>query len=731
MTSRNQPPPSAFARWGGLAARRPWTVVGAWVILLATLVALMIRYGGEYSGQFSLPGSESQKAADLLSERFPAQSGEDAQIVFASQDGPVTGPNVRAEIEAILVDAAALPGVLDLRSPYETEAAISGDGRTAFATLQYAEDDTASVEALTEFVEAKSTDGLVVEAGGRAVQAIEEPTSDPSVFVGLAAAAVILLIAFGSIVAMGVPLVSALVSLGTSVAALALGANVLHMDEFAPAFAAMIGVGVGIDYALLVITRAREGLHRGLGKQEAITIAVDTAGRSVLLAGAVVIIAMLSLATLGIPVVASLGIAGAVVVGFSALSAVTLLPALLALLGSKVDALSIPFLRSREVTPESTVWYRWSVAIQRRPRWFAAAGAGFLLVLAIPVLSMETSFTDAGNGPRELNSRRAYDLLAEGFGPGFNAPLMIAIQLDGATPEALAAVRTELREAENVQSVTEARVNDAGDTAVLIVYPESGPQDTDTNGLVHDLRDDVIPGIETRTGVEAFVTGGTAITIDVNDRIVSRTPLMFALVIGLSFVVLVVVFRSLLIPLKAALMNLLAIGAAYGVLVAVFQWGWFAGPFGVSATGPIETLLPIMTFAILFGLSMDYEVFLVSRIREEYMSGQSNSRAVALGLSTTARVITSAALVMIAAFGSFMIGGDRIAKEFGLGLSVAIFLDATIVRLLLVPAIMEVSGAWNWWLPSFLDRWLPAFDVEGSGRRARASQPAGVKAGGD
>jgi RND superfamily putative drug exporter len=720
-------PAAIFERWGRFAFRHKWSVALVWLVGFAAVVTASIAFSGEYEAHFALPGAESQRAADLLEERFPAQSGDSARLVFFAEDG-IDDPAVRPRVEAILDEASRLPGVEEVSSPFEQPGAISGDGRTAFATVQYPLADGSDAKELVALVERSGSPGLIVEAGGMPVEMTEQGSLGESEIIGLAAAAFILVIAFGSVVAMGVPIITALFSLGATLALLGILARVLGMTEFTPSFAAMIGLGVGIDYALLVITRFRENLHSGRNVEDSVAVAVDTAGRSVLFAGLVVIIAMMGLVVIGVPFVAALGVAAALVVATSVLAALTLLPAVLSILGRRVDSLAIPFLRQQEADYERSTWYRLSRAIQRRPWLFLSAGAGVLLLLTVPLLSIETNFTDASNASPETHSRRAYDLLSDGFGPGFNGPLTVVVDLQGGEPEQLQRLVAAFEGTEGVAGVTQPRLNEAGDTAIITVLPASAPQDTATNRLVHTLRESVIPGALGEDGATAYITGPTAATIDVGDQIRSRMPWFFGIVIGLSFVVLMIVFRSILVPLKAALMNLLSIGAALGIVVTVFQWGWFAGPLGVDQTGPIETFLPMMLFAILFGLSMDYEVFLVSRIHEEYMNGKSNSEAVAMGLSTTARVITSAALIMIAVFGSFLLSGERVLQEFGLGLAVAIFLDATVVRLLIVPAIMELAGDANWWLPKSLDRVLPRIDVEGR-TRARRVSAAGIAAG--
>jgi putative drug exporter of the RND superfamily len=711
---------SIFTRWGLFVARWKWYVAGASAIVLASLVILSVVGGAGYADTFSLPGSDSQKASDLLTQHFPTQAGSSATVVFHS-DAPLTDPATQQRITDIISRIKALPEVLDVSSPYAQAGSISADGHTAFATVQYPNGTIDSAQQLVTLIERSNGSGLTVEGGGRVIQQTESAGLGSTELLGVAAAAIILVIAFGSIVAMGVPIMTALFGLGASIATLGVATNFMDMSSFTPSFAAMIGLGVGIDYCLLVLTRFREQLHSGHDVEESVALAIDTAGRSVLFAGTVVVIALVGLTLMGIPFVAALGVAAAIVVVLSVVTALTLLPALLAMLGHRVNALGIPFMKTQEGRHDESIWFRLSSAIQRRPWWFVIGSSALLLTLAIPLLRMKTGFTDAGNNATSTHSRRAYDLLTAGFGPGFNGPLSVVVETSGGqSTGGLASLAHTIGTAPGVASVSAPRTNPAGDTAVIKVYPSTSPQDSKTNDLIQRLRSDVIPGATQGTGLKAYVGGQTASTIDVSDKINSRLPIFFTMVIGLSFVVLVVVFRSLVVPLKAAVMNLLSIGAAYGALVAVFQWGWLAGPLGVHTTGPIEVFLPMMMFAILFGLSMDYEVFLVSRIREEHVNGVDNSRAVALGLSSTARVITSAALIMIAVFGSFALGDQRVIKEFGLGLAVAIFLDATVVRLLLVPAVMELLGEANWWLPNFLERLLPNAGVGSSPGRSPA-----------
>jgi RND superfamily putative drug exporter len=508
---------------------------------------------------------------------------------------------------------------------------------------------------------------------------------------------------------------TAIFGLVASFAVIGLGAHVLDFPIFITSFAGMIGIGVGIDYALFIVTRYREGLHHGHSVEDSVAEAIGTAGRSVLFAGTVVVIAMLGLLANGIPFVSALGLAGATVVALAVVVALTLLPAMLGFAGHAIDRWSIPFFHATDTGDTSSVWYRFSEMIQRRPLPYALGALAVLLVLSAPVLDLRLGFSDAGNTSEQQHSRRAYDLLAEGFGPGFNGPLLLVFDLKDAGANAqdgIKRVSDAVAGWPGIAVVTPPIPSPSGDAAIVTAIPTAAPQDEATQTLIHDLRDTVLPPAVQGTGMNVYVAGGTAAFIDIGDRITERLPLFFGAVIGLSFILLMAVFRSLVVALKAAVMNILSIGASFGVIVAVFQWGWGDAVLGVKS-GPIETFLPMMLFAILFGLSMDYEVFLISRIREEYTRTGDNASSVAHGLAVTARVITAAAAIMICVFASFVLGPDRIIKEFGLGLATAIFVDATVVRLVLVPATMELLGKANWWLPRWLDRTLPNLDVEG------------------
>jgi RND superfamily putative drug exporter len=521
------------------------------------------------------------------------------------------------------------------------------------------------------------------------------------------------------------PLVTALIALIAGFLLIGVGARFFNMPQFTPQFAAMIGIGVGIDYALLVSNRFREARHRGVAVEDAIVEASGTAGRSVLFAGGTVVIALLGLAMVGIPFVAYLGGAASIVVLLSVVVALFVMPALLALAGPHIDRLHVPGLPRTSYDSETGVGYRWSLLVQRAPWLWVALSLALLLLLASPLLDIRLGVSDAGSNPESSTSRRAYDLLADGFGVGFNGPVIVGVSINDASGASLVEeLPSRIEQIEGVDSAGAPRVNETRTAATIRVIPKTSPQSAETEELVHRLRGEA-DAWEAGEDVEIFVGGPTAVFIDLGDKIASRIPYFFAGVIGLSFILLMAVFRSILVPLKAAIMNLLSIGAAYGVIVAVFQWGWLGEIFGVSRTGPVESFVPVVLFAVLFGLSMDYEVFLVSRIREEYLVHGDNTQAVARGLAVTTRVITAAAAIMIAVFLSFALSDQRVVKEFGLGLATAIFIDATVVRLVLVPSIMQLLGRWNWWFPGWLDRLVPHVAIEQTREPERAAGTAG------
>jgi putative drug exporter of the RND superfamily len=696
------------------------TVIAGWIVALIGVGMIAGSVGSSFSEDFKLPASDSQEAFDLLEDKFPAQSGDTATIVFKASGGVETAA-VKRKMEAVFAVAAKVPHVSEVASPYESggAAAISDDGKIAYATVQFDTTteklETKDTERVMDAAEAASGGGLQVEVGGQPVEeARAEEEGDSSFMIGLLAAVVILLITFGSVVAMGLPLLTALFALGVGLSLVTLGTHVFDTAEFAPQLAAMIGLGVGIDYALFILTRFRNGLDEGLESRDAAIAAVDTAGRAVLFAGVTVIIALMGMWLLGLSFLYGVAMAAAVAVLMTMIAALTLLPALLTIAGRRVDRLRIPGLGKREPsTAEDTRWFRWSREIQRRPVLSALLSGGLLIALCIPTLSLRLGSNDAGTDPAGTTTKEAYDLLAEGFGPGFNGPFAIVAALPSKGEDAaLVELSKTLEGEEGVADTTPVMLNPAKNTAVFQLYPTTSPQSEDTTKLLDHIRDDLIPPIEQRTGAQLHVGGITAIFEDFGTAIAEKLPLFIGVVVLLSALLLMAVFRSVLVPLKAVVMNLLSIGAAFGLIVAVFQWGWGASLIGVDGTGPIISFFPIFLFAIIFGLSMDYEVFLMSRIHEEWEDKKDATEAVTRGLALTGRVITAAAAIMVTVFASFMIGEDRIIKLFGLGLASAVFIDAVIIRSVLVPAVMQLFGKSAWWLPAWLDRILPRLHVE-------------------
>jgi RND superfamily putative drug exporter len=696
------------------------TVILSWVVALIGIGALAGSVGADFSEEFRLPSSDSQEAFDLLETRFPAQSGDTATIVFKADDG-VRTPRVKHEMEQVFGEIEGLHHVSEVASPYAGggAAAISSDGRIAYATVQFdvitdkIQDD--EINKVISGARGASGNGLQVEVGGQPIEeARSEEEGDSSFFIGLLAAVLILLITFGSLVAMGLPIVTALFALGVGLSLVTLGTHFFDTAEFAPQLAAMIGLGVGIDYALFILTRFRNGLDEGLESQDAAIAALDTAGRAVLFAGVTVIIALMGMLLLGLSFLYGVAVATAFAVLMTMIAALTLLPALLTIAGRRVDKLRIPGLggRTRSIA-EDTRWFQWSRMVQRHPAIAALASGALLIALCIPTLSLRLGTNDAGTDPAGTTTREAYDLLAEGFGPGFNGPLSIVAALPSKGDDAaLLELRRTLDGEPGVAETTPVILNPAETTGVFQAYPTTSPESADTTDLLDHIRGEVIPPVEEQTGAQVHVGGITAIFEDFGTAISEKLPLFIGVVVLLSALLLMTVFRSVLVPLKAILMNLLSIGAAFGLIVAVFQWGWGASLIGVDGTGPIISFFPIFLFAIVFGLSMDYEVFLMSRIHEEWEMRHDASLAVTRGLALTGRVITAAAAIMITVFASFMIGEDRIIKLFGLGLAAAIFIDAVIIRSVLVPALMQLFGRRAWWLPGWLDRILPRLHVE-------------------
>ena len=714
-----------FERWPRFAIRHPWVVVALTVISIAAFAAAYSLHRGSYGDAFSLPGAESQRMADLLKERFPERAGDSAYVVVHVPDG-VNSDSAAGGVESLRAKLSALPKVAAVSSPYETPGQISPDGTTAIINVLYSESaadlDHSVLLKLRDLQEEETRPGFRVEAGGAIMRRIEMEPPGLSEAIGILAAVLILLLAFGSVVAMGLPIGTALIALTSGFFLVGIGAAFVDLPSFTPQFSAMIGIGVGIDYALLVVTRFRESHSAGASLDQSILTASRTAGRSVVLAGATVMIALLGLWAAGLPPIGWVGTASSLIVLLSVCSAILVLPALLRLAGRHIDRWRLPGFSAPSPRDETGLAYRWSRLVQHYPVPCVVISLGILLAAAAPVLDLRLGSSDAGNNPESFTSRRAYDLLADGFGPGFNGPIILAFSIEGGETKLIDELPAAMKETPGVAGAGLPSFNDDRSAAVLTVIPATAPQDAETRQLVGRLRSDLRSRFE-GTGVEPFAGGPTALFIDVGDRLAERMPYFFAGVIGLSFLLLMIVFRSIVVAVKAAIMNLLSIGASFGLLVAVFQWGWLGSVFGVHREGPIESFMPMMLFAVLFGLSMDYEVFLVSRIREEYLSHGDNAEAVARGLSVTSRVISAAAAIMIAVFLAFALSDQRVVKEFGMGLAVAIFVDATLVRMVLVPSLMQVMGRANWWLPAWLEKIVPHFMTEAHSQGARRTAP--------
>ena len=721
-------------RLGHVAARHPWRTLSAWVLIAVTAVALSGSIGGATNDTFTLPGSESQRAADALRDRFPDQSVNTAQVVVHSKDG-VTTPAARHAFRAARAALADVPHVVDVTNPYAPRGpTVSKDGRTAFATVVF---DTDEIER-PEFDAADAATASLREAGMQVeysgLLGVAKDDGEPgSEMIGLAIAIVVLAIAFGSLVAMSLPIGVALIGLFVGSSSIGILAGYVAVPSITTIVATMLGLGVGIDYALFILARHRQNLAEGMPVPEAVGRANATAGLSVLFAGVTVVVAIASLQVAGIPMLTTMGWGSAMMVAITMVAAVTLLPGLLGLVGRKVNSLRVPFVRPKPANALDTRSARWAARVVARPVRYAVVATVLLGVLAAPAFALRIGFADDGNATPSSTLRKSYDLVADGFGPGFNGPVQVAVEVDGSSDDeaALRDIGTALDADRGVASVDGPALSPAGDLAVFAVTPTTAPQDAATTELVHRLRDEVLPEATRGHDVESMLTGATAYQADISAGLPRQMVLFVSAVIGLSVLVLTIVFRSVLVPLKAALLNLISIAAAYGVIVAVFQWGWGADLIGLEETVPINPLAPILMFAILFGLSMDYEVFLLSRVREQYLKHRDPKRAVVEGVGSTARVITSAALIMISVFGAFVLSTDVTAKLFGVGLGVAVLLDVTLVRMVLVPAAMSLLGHRAWWLPRPLARVLPRIDLEGTGHPVdveaqRDRVPAGV-----
>ncbi|MFI0779214.1 MMPL family transporter [Streptomyces sp. NPDC021212] len=718
---------AALARW---CIRRGAVVIVIWLATFAGVAAAAAVTGSAYSNNYDIPGTDSSTASRLLEQRFPDRAGDTDTLVWHTADRHTAGraetvrsADVERRMTAALRRVAELPGVVTVTGPYGTDdtSRISADQRTAYATVVFREPAAGlgkgEVRRVLDTARSAAVPGLEIEMGGAGAGLTE--TAGPahlSEVIGVAVAAVVLFLAFGSLAATLLPIATALIGVGTAYAAIGLLGHAMTVADFAPMLGMLIGLGVGIDYALFIVTRHRRGLRQGLPVAEAAQRAVATSGRAVIFAGATVCLALLGMLVLRLSFLNGVAVAAALTVALTVAASITLLPALLGLMGTR--ALSRRERRRlAEHGPQPRIVpglaTRWASFVERHPKVLGAVALAVMVALALPTLSLRLGTSDQGNNPETSTTRQAYDLLAKGFGPGFNGPLTLIGSIDGAEDRmAFTGLTTTLRTAEGVASVSAADLGGGGDTGVITVVPTTAPQSSDTSRLVERLRAEVLPKAEEGTSLRVYVGGLTAGYDDFAAVIVSKLPLFVGVVVALGCVLLLLAFRSIGIPVKAAVMNVAAVASSFGVVVAVFQWGWGSEPLGLGRAGPIEPFLPVIMVSVLFGLSMDYQVFLVSRMYEEWQHTRDNRLAVRVGLAETSRVINSAAVIMIAVFSAFVLSGDRIIAMFGIGLAAAVALDAFVLRTLLVPALMHLLGGANWWLPGWLERTLPRISIE-------------------
>ncbi|PJJ04652.1 RND superfamily putative drug exporter [Streptomyces sp. 2333.5] len=710
-----------------------------WLAAFAGVAVAAGVTGSAYSNNYEVPGTESSQASALLAKAFPGSSGDSDTIVWHTDSGTVRSGAVTKTMTHTLEKVAGLPGVSEVRSPYDRSQAgashgqgarqISKDGHTAYATVTFDrptdELDAAQVRKVVDTAQRASGHGLQVELGGAGIALTEAPRAQLPEIIGLCAAAVVLFLAFGSLAATFLPIVTAVAAVGTASAGISLLSHAMTVADFAPMLGMLIGLGVGIDYALFIVTRHRKGLRAGLSVDEAATRAAASSGRAVVFAGATVCIALLGMLILRLSFLNGVALAASLTVVLTVAASVTLLPALLGLIGMR--ALSGRERRQLAAhgprRERSTgIAARWSGFVERHPKLLGLTAAVVMLVLALPAFGLHLGTSDQGNNPATSTTRKAYDLLAgggpgaergSGFGPGFNGPLTLVGTLDGAKDRiAFDELPHRLREVPGVAQVSAPEFNGGRSTGVITVVPDSAPQSRQTSALVARLRGEVLPAAERATTLDVRVGGITAGYDDFAGIIVGKLPLFIGMVIALGSVLLLFAFRSIGVPVKAALMNIAAVASSFGIVVAVFQWGWGSELLGLGSAGPVEPFLPVIMVSVLFGLSMDYQVFLVSRMYEEWRLTGDNRRAVRVGLTETSRVINSAAVIMIAVFAAFILSGDRTIAMFGIGLASAVALDAFVLRTLLVPALMHMLGGANWWLPSWLGRWLPRISIE-------------------
>ena len=720
---------TALARW---CFRHRLIVAGLWAAMLIALAVPLAIFGTHYSNAFSLPGTDSSKAQALLQASAPKQAGDSDQIVIAVREGSVRDPAVRQRVSSMLAKVAALPSVTSVTSMYSPGGAaqISKNQGIAYATVTFdAPADQIPVANVTRVVDAAQAvrdPNLQVALGGAAISDAAESSTQSTEVIGMIAAGIILFVAFGSLLGMLVPLLVAIAALGAGLITVGLTSHLMTLGSIAPTVAALIGLGIGIDYALFIVTRYRAGLRAGLDAEDAAARALDTSGRAVLFAGFTVVIALLGLIVLGVGPLTGIGISAATAVLFTVIAAVTLLPALLGLFGKKLmtrrqrRALAADGPQAAHASP---FWGRRANQVARHKTMFGIGAILIIAVLSIPALSLRLGSSDAGNGPKGTTARAAYDLLAQGFGPGYNGPLVLVAQPGTASDaRALNALANTVRDTPGVASVTAAPATATRVDAIQVI-PDSAPQDEATSTLITHLREDTIPAAEKGNTLRVYIGGATAAANDLAALLTSKLALFLGVIIGLGCLLLMIAFRSILVPLTAAVMNLFASAASFGVVVAVFQWGWGSGLLGLGKAGPVEAGLPVIMLAILFGLSVDYQVFLVSRMHEEWGRSRDNHLAIRTGQAQTGRLITAAALIMICVFMAFVFGGQRAIAEYGVGLATAVAVDAFVLRIVLVPVVMHLLGRANWWLPAWLARILPRVPIEGASPPPRVPGP--------
>src|SRR6266550_3349844 len=728
-------------RLARFCVRHRFAVLAVWLVMTVALVAVSHSLGDKTNDNATLPGTNSQQAADALSKSFPDQANGSSPIVLHVSSGKLTDSKYAQAVNQAAADVAKAPDVASVVNPLTSAgaSALSKDQRTGYLSVTLSvspgglsvDDAQTIIDAAAKPAQAA---GIQVETGGQLGQKVSKPATETSELIGIIAAAVILTLTFGTVVAMLLPIVTAILGLASTLSIIQIFSHAITVSTVAPTLATMIGLGVGIDYALFIVTRHFRGMKDGLELRESIARAAATSGGAVSFAGGTVTIALVSLAVAGIPLVTTMGLMAAVAVVIAVLAALTLLPAMLAIIGSRINALRV---RGRHPAdhPRQGAWARWAAGVARRPLISTLAALAILIPLAIPLLSLTLGQKDVAALSTSTTARRAYDLISDNFGPGVNGPLLVAVSLGspaqaststgsassqssaGSDPRAsdprLQTLEKDVSQTPGVAAATPVQIDKAGTTAYLNAVATTGPAEQATSDLVSKLRSGVIPDAEKGTNMHAYVGGSTASNVDLASDISSKLLLQILVVIALSFLLLLLAFRTVVIPAQAAVMNLLSIGAAYGVLIAIFQFGWLHSLIGLDGAVPIVSYVPLFMFAVLFGLSMDYEVFLVSQIKEHADAGEDIKRSVVSGLVTSGRVITAAATIMVFVFGSFVLNGDPTVKQFGIGLAAAVILDATVVRCLLVPARMARLGKANWYLPRWLGRVLPRINIEG------------------